>query len=56
MNIKNIILTIVAIFAMIVFAGELSNPAYWWVQVVAGIILFVIVKVVLWQKHISQMD
>lgn len=47
MNIKNIILTIVAILAMIVFAGELSNQAYWWIQVIAGIILFAIIKIAL---------
>lgn len=43
-KIEKILLWVVGIFATMVFAGEISNPEYWWVQVVAGVILFVIIK------------
>lgn len=44
-KIEKVLLWIVGIFAMMVFAGEISNPEYWWVQVIAGVILFAIVKI-----------
>lgn len=44
-KIEKALLWIVGIPTAIVFASEISNPDYWWVQVMAGIILFCIIKI-----------
>lgn len=48
---KNIILTIVGVIAMMVFASEMEKPEYWWIQAIAAVIIFIIIKVTLGGKN-----
>lgn len=46
-KIKNALLAIVGVPMTIIMASEISNPAYWWIQAVAAIAVFIIIKVAL---------
>ena len=50
-KIKNVLLAIIGVPMTIIMASEISNPAYWWIQVVAAIAVFVIIKVALGGKN-----
>ena len=43
-KLRNITLTIIGIPLAIVMASEVENPDYWWVPVVAAVMVFAIVK------------
>lgn len=50
-KIKNALLTIIGLPMAIIMASEVQNPDYWWVQVVAAIVVFIIIKVSLGGKN-----
>lgn len=49
-KIKNALLTIVGVPMTIIMTSEISNPEYWWVQMVAAAAVFIIIKVALGGK------
>ena len=50
-KIKNALLTIVGVPMTIIMASEISNPEYWWVQLVAAIVVFIIIKIAIGGKN-----
>lgn len=46
-KIKNALLTIVGIPMAIIMASEVSNPEFWWLPMVAAIVVFIIIKIAL---------
>lgn len=50
-KIKNALLLIIGIPMAIIMASEVQKPEYWWIQVVAAIVVFMIIKVSLGGKN-----
>lgn len=50
-KIKNALLTIVGVPMTIIMASEISNPEYWWVQLVAAVVVFIIIKIAIGGKN-----
>lgn len=50
-KIKNALLTIVGVPMTIIMASEISNPEYWWVQMVAAVVVFIIIKIAIGGKN-----
>ncbi len=50
-KIKNALLTIIGIPMVIIMASEVQKPEYWWVQALAAIVVFIIIKVSLGGKN-----
>ena len=50
-KIKNVLLAIVGIPMTIIMASEISNPEYWWVQMVAAVVVFIIIKIAIGGKN-----
>lgn len=46
-KIKNALLAIVGVPMAIIMASEISNPAFWWLQAVAAIVVFIVIKIAL---------
>lgn len=46
-KLRNITLTIIGIPTAIVMASEVENPDYWWVPIIAAVMVFGIVKLLL---------
>lgn len=46
-KIKNALLTIVGIPMAIIMASEVSNPEFWWLPMVAAIVVFIVIKIAL---------
>lgn len=44
-KIKSILLTIIGVPMALIMASEMQNPKYWWVQMVAAIVVYIIIKV-----------
>ena len=49
-KIKNALLTIIGVPMAIIMASEVQKPEYWWVPVLAAIVVFVIIKIALGGK------
>ena len=50
-KIKNVLLAIVGIPMTIIMASEISNPEYWWVQFVAAVVVYIIIKIAIGGKN-----
>lgn len=50
-KIKNVLLTIVGVPLAFIMACEISNPDYWWVQAVAALGVFMVIKIALGGKE-----
>lgn len=46
-KIKNALLTIVGVPMAIIMASEVSNPEFWWLPMVAAIVVFIVIKIAL---------
>lgn len=50
-KIKNALLTIIGIPMAIIMVSEVQEPEYWWIQIVAAIMVSIIIKVSLGGKN-----
>lgn len=48
---KNVLLTIIGVPLAFIMASEISNPDYWWVQAVAALGVFIVIKLALGGKE-----
>lgn len=50
-KIKNVLLTIIGVPMAFIMASEVQKPEYWWVQAVAALVVFIIIKIALGGKN-----
>lgn len=50
-KIKNALLIAMGIPLAIIMAGEVQNPEYWWIQALAAVGVYVIIKILIGGKN-----